>query len=117
MIAVHPGPNAGNGKIIEQSHYIKESDKLDDMIQCAMCGFIINLTKRSTGDSLGAIPSGSATPLTSTFTPPRGASFTDQYADPVDTQSGCPLCNTLNPRGIGRGKTGFERPHKSVENL
>lgn len=117
MITVHPGPNAGNGKVIEQSHYIKDRDRLDDMIRCAQCGFIIDLTKRSTGDSLGAILSGSAVQKTQTFTPPRGASFTDQFADPVDTQSGCPFCNTLNPKAIGRGRTGFERPHKSVENL
>jgi hypothetical protein len=117
MIAIHPTPTASDGRIIEQSHYIKQVDRLDDMIECAQCGFIIDLTKRSTGDSLGAIPSGGAIQKTQTFTPPRGVSFTDQFADPVDTKSGCPFCNTLNPKAIGRGRTGFERPHESVENL
>jgi len=117
MNAVHPGPNASDGKEIYQSRYIKKSDQLDKMIECAQCGFTVNLRTRETGDSLGAIPSGSATQYSSTFTPPRGASFTDQYADPVDTKSGCPFCNTMNPRAVGRGETGFERPHKSVENL
>ena len=117
MIAVHPGPNAGNGKEVYQSRYIKDSDRLDNVIQCAQCGWHMDLSKRGTGDSLGAIPSGSATQLTSTFTVPCGTSFTDQYADPIDTNSGCPMCNTMNPRAIGRGRTGFERPHKSVENL
>jgi|HubBroStandDraft_2_1064218.scaffolds.fasta_scaffold454543_2 hypothetical protein len=117
MNAVHPGPNAGNGKEIYQSYYIRKSDKLDQIIYCAQCGWNMDLQKRGTGDSLGAIPSGSAIQKTSTFTPPRGASQVDQYADPVDTNSGCPLCNTLNPRAVGRGITGFERPKKSVENL
>src|ERR1700756_4076345 len=98
MITVHPSPSARDGREIEQSHYIKRADRLDNMIQCAMCGWIVDLTKRPEGDSLGAIPSGSANQLTSSFTPPGGASFTDQYADPIDTNSGCPFCNTLNPR-------------------
>ena len=115
--AVHPGPNAGNGKIIEQSRYIAPSDNLDNIIKCAQCGWQMDLNKRGTGDSLGAIPSGSATQLTSTFTVPRGTSFTDLYADPIDTGSGCPFCNTMNPKAVGRGMTGFERPHRSVENL
>ncbi len=66
---------------------------------------------------MGAIPEGSATQLTSTFTPPRGAAQTDQYADPVDTNSGCPFCNTMNPQATGRGMTGFERFRSSLENL
>jgi len=117
MNAVHPGPNASDGKAPYQSRYIKPSDRLDNYVECAQCGWKINLNTRGTGDSMGAIPSGSATQYTATFTPPGGASFTDQYADPVDTKSGCPLCNTLNPRAVGRGETGFERPRKSVENL
>lgn len=117
MRMVHPTPSAGDGRQIDQSRYIKKVDRLDNMIECAQCGFIVDLTKRPTGDSLGAIASGSAIQLTSTFTPPLGASQTDQYADPVDTNSGCPFCNTLNAQAKGRGMTGFERPHRSVENL
>ena len=116
--ALHPGPNAGNGREIDQSRYIKKSNRLDDIVQCAQCGWYVDLRKRTTGPSLGAIPSGSATQLTATETPPGpGIAFTDTYADPVDTNSGCPLCNTMNPRATGRGQTGFERPRKSVENL
>ena len=116
--AVHPGPNAGDGRVIEQSHWIKKSDQLDNVIACAMCGWNMDLNKRGTGDSLGAIPSGSATPKTSTFTPPGpGTIQTDVYADPVDTNSGCPFCNTQNPKAVYRGRTGFERPKRSVENL
>jgi hypothetical protein len=117
MNAVHPGPNAGRGRTIDQSYYIKKSDRLDQHLECAQCGWNMDLASRGSGDSMGAIPSGSATQETGTFTPPQGASQTDQYADPVDTNSGCPLCNTMNPRAVGRGMTGFERPKKSVENL
>src|SRR6266403_6309130 len=105
--SVHPSPSASDGRPIEQSRYIKKSEKLDAMIQCAQCGFIVDLTKRATGDSLGAIASGSATQVTTSFTPPLGASFTDQYADPVDTNSGCPFCNSMNPKGKGRSNNPF----------
>lgn len=117
MNALHPGPNAGDGRVIDQSFYIRNDERLDNIINCAQCGWQMDLTKRGTGDSLGAIPSGSARQLTATVNVPRGTSFTDQYADPVDTKSGCPFCNSLNPMAIGRGKTGFERPRNSVENL
>ena len=145
MIAQHPTESASDGRRIDQSHYIQHADRLDDMIQCAQCGWIIDLTKRSTGDSLGAIPEGSAIPNGgSTFWAPSpplavgtlvseaklesagngfphggvvGSPEIDYFADPVDTGSGCPFCNTLNPFAVGRGKTGFERPRGSVENL
>jgi len=117
MNAVHPGPNAGDGREIVQSRYIKKSDTLDDMIACAQCGFIVDLKKRATGPSQGAIPSGSATQKTGTISGPGLVTTTDYYADPVDTNSGCPLCNTMNPRATGRGYTGFERPRQSIENF
>jgi hypothetical protein len=116
-IPLHPTPSAGDGKVIEQSHHIPRTDKLDKMIECAQCGFIVDLSKRSTGGSMGAIPEGSATPLSSTFTPTGGVAETDTYADPVDTNSGCPFCNSMNPRATGRGKNGFDRFRSSLENL
>lgn len=118
MIAQHPTETASDGRRIDQSHYISKADNLDDMIECAMCGFLVDLTKRPTGDSFGAIPEGSATPLTGSGVPRApGIPFTDQYAESVDTNSGCPFCNSLNPFAVGRGRTGFERPKKSLENL
>jgi hypothetical protein len=111
----HPSPTARDGRIIEQSHYIKKSDTLDDIIQCAQCGFMVNLIHRPTGDSLGAI--GNPTIKTSTFTPPGGASFTDTYGDPVDTNSGCPFCNSMNPKAKGRETDPFTFNTKNVENL
>lgn len=117
MNAVHPTESAGDGLVIEQSRYIKKSDKLDNMIECAQCGFIVNLDKRSTGPSMGAI--GSPTAQTGTIVPPKpGISATDNYADPVDTNSGCPFCNSMNPRAIGRGsKDPWISNTKNVENL
>lgn len=65
---------------------------------------------------MGAIPD--PTPATGSGTPPGpGVAFTDSYADPVDTNSGCPFCNSLNPKAADRGQTGFERPKINLENL
>lgn len=116
--AIHPTESAGDGSLIDQSRYIKKSDNLDKIIECAQCGYPVNLDRRSTGPSMGAIAEGSATAKTGTGTPPGpGIAFTDAYADPVDTNSGCPLCNSMNPKGIGRGRTGFERPKSGIENF
>lgn len=116
MNSLHPGPDAGDGRVIEQSHFIKRSDKLDNVIWCAQCGFPVDLTKRPTGPSLGAI--GSPTLSTDTVSPPKpGISYTESFGDPVDTNSGCPLCNSMNPRAIGRGKNGFDSQRMSIENL
>lgn len=118
MIAMHPSPSARDGREIEQSRYIKRAEKLDRIIECAQCGFMIDLNKRSTGGSMGAIPSGGASQLMGSGTPPGpGIAFTDTYADPIDTNSGCPFCNTMNPQAKGRGRTGFESPRASIENF
>jgi len=117
MEALHPSESARDGQPIEQSIYIKKSDLLDDYIECAECGWYVNLRVRSTGDSLGAItPSG--TQLSKTFTPPGpGTSQTDKYFDVVDTNSGCPFCNSMNPRAVGRDSDPFTFNTKNVENL
>ena len=87
MEQLHPTSSAGDGKVIEQSHYIKKSDKLDNIIECAQCGWNVNLTNRPTGDSLGAI--GNPTFTTKTINPPApGVSQSDTYGDPVDPNSG-----------------------------
>ena len=118
MNPTHPTVSAQDGKVIEQSRYIKPSDQLDNIIECAQCGYMVNLKTRSTGDSMGAIPEGSATPVSGSGTPPGpGIAFADSYADPVDTGSGCPFCNSMNPKAKGRGMTGFERPKSSMENF
>lgn len=117
-IAVHPTTTARDGQVIEQSHYIKKSEKLDNMIECAQCGFMVDLSKRSTGDSLGAIPSGGATAKSATVSPPApGVSTTDSYADPVDTNSGCPLCNSMNPKAKGRENDPFSFKNVDISNF
>lgn len=116
MEQLHPTPSARDGKVIEQSHYIKNSDKLDNIVQCAQCGFMVNLRTRSTGDSLGAI--GAPQIKTGSGTPPKpGIAFTDTYGDPVDTRSGCPLCNSMNPKAKGRDSDPWTTNSKNVENL
>lgn len=116
MRSVHPSPTAGDGLEIEQSRYIKKADRLDRMIRCAQCGFIVDLTKRGSGDSLGAI--GSPTIKTGSGKPPDpGISFSDTYGDPVDTKSGCPFCNSLNPEASGRSSDPWTTNSRNVENL
>jgi hypothetical protein len=117
MNSVHPTETAGDAKVIEQSIYIKKTDKLDNMIECAQCGFIVNLDRRSIGPSMGAIPAAAA--KTGTISPPGpGTPTTDNYADPVDTNSGCPFCNSMNPKAIGRGsKDPWVSNTKNIENL
>lgn len=142
-VAVHPTPTAADGEEVEQSHYIKKADKLDRYIYCAQCGYPVNMAKRSTGDSLGAI--GNPTLKVTTFYVPspslavgtlpspikgpetEGAntlhggvasiSETDKFGDPVDTNSGCPLCNSMNPQGIGRDSDPFAFKSIDVENF
>lgn len=115
MRVVHPTLSAGDGKIIDQSRFIPPTDKLDKMITCAQCGFVVDLSQRATGPSFGAISS--FTPVSKTVSPPApGVSFTDQYADPQDTNSGCPFCNSMNPQAIGRGETGFEKAGPDFSN-
>lgn len=117
MDSLHPSESAGDGLVIEQSRYIKRSDRLDNIIECAQCGWNVDLNKRSTGPSMGAI--GTPTSKSGTVTPPNpGISVTDNYADPVDTNSGCPFCNSMNPRAIGRGsKDPWISNTKNIENL
>lgn len=116
MEALHPSPSAGDGKVIEQSHYIKKSDKLDNIIECAQCGWNVNLTNRPTGDSLGAI--GNPTFTTKTINPPApGVSQSDTYGDPVDTNSGCPFCNSMNPKASGRDTDPFTFNTRNVSDL
>lgn len=116
MNSVHPGPNAADGKIIEQSHYIKKSDKLDRIIRCAQCGYYVNLQKRSTGPSLGAI--GAPTLSSDAVSPPDpGIDYTEYFGDPVDTNSGCPLCNSMNPKGSGRNSDPWTTNSRNVSNF
>lgn len=100
--SVHPEANAGDGKVIEQSVSIKKTDPMDRRIQCAQCGFYVDLDTRATGDSLGAITAPESL-TTETITPPGpGIAMSDTFADPIDTNSGCPFCNSMNPQGKRR---------------
>lgn len=127
--SLHPSPTASDGQPIDQSHYIKKSERLDNMIECAQCGFIVDLTKRSTGKSMGAIPNPTITTGSITDSqignirnppiPPYRAlaAFSDSYGDPVDSNSGCPFCNSMNPKGLGRDTDPFFANVKNIENF
>jgi DNA-directed RNA polymerase subunit RPC12/RpoP len=117
MNSIHPTETASDGREFEQSRYIKHSDSLDRYIECGQCGFLVNLKVRAVGPSMGAIPAAAA--KTGTISPPGpGTPTTDNYADPVDTNSGCPFCNSMNPKAIGRGsKDPWVSNTKNIENL
>ena len=125
--SIHPSPSAGDGDIIEQSTSLKSSDKKENFIECAQCGFLVNLDKRASGDSLGAIGTPSFTKQIITFPVPTGSDpnvkstnggfgpheeasgvgtvgnkTSDTFGDPIDTKNGCPFCNTMNPKGKKR---------------
>lgn len=102
---IHPTETSGDGKVIEQSKYIKKTDRLDNIVNCAQCGFPVNLDKRSTGDDFYTLDA-SITTSTETFTPPGpGTSQSDTFGEPADDPGkGCPLCRSMNPRGINRNK-------------
>jgi hypothetical protein len=121
MISVHPTETAGSGKLQSQSRYILKSDTLDRIVECAQCGFLVDLKQHPTGDSYGAI--GSPTIKTDTVAAPfwqspqvKVPSYTETYGDPVGT-AGCPLCGTMNPQAKGRGQSGFDRRVKSILGL
>ena len=115
MISVHPTETSGSGSIQSQSRYIKKSDSLDRMIECAQCGFIYDLKIHATGDSYGAV--GAPTITTETVTPPfNGVAYDNTYGDPGPS-GGCPLCGTLNPQAKGRGRSGFDRTVRSILGL
>lgn len=111
--AIHPSETSGDGRVIEQSRYIKKTDKLDRIVNCAQCGFPVDLNKRATGDSLG-LPDPSTT--SETVSPPEpGIEYTSYYGDPVSTGSGCPLCRSMNVTGKYRNK--LFGSGKSIEGL
>ena len=115
-MAVHPTESASDGREIETSTSIKRSDLSDRYIRCSQCGFPTNLRTRPTGPSMGAI--GTPNFKTESGTPPGpGVSFSDTFGDPVDTNSGCPFCNSMNPRGSGRDSDPWIKVSSNLENL
>jgi len=115
MISVHPTETAGSGRLQYQSRYIKRSDSLDKISECAQCGFPFDLKTNPEGDSFGAV--GDPTINSETVTPPfNGVAYTNTYGDPAGN-SGCPLCSTMNPRAKGRGQSGFDRAVRSILGL
>ena len=121
MISVHPTESADSGKLQHQSFFIKKSDIPDQIVECAQCGFLVDLRQHPSGDSYGAV----GNPLINTdnvgapfWQDPtvQVPSYVETYGDPQPT-AGCPLCGTLNPQGKGRGTSGFDKTVKSILGL
>jgi ssDNA-binding Zn-finger/Zn-ribbon topoisomerase 1 len=121
LIPVHPTETAGTGQQQKQSFYLKKSDIPDNIVECAQCGFLVDLRQHPSGDSYGAV--GNPTIKTDNVGAPfwqdttvKVPSYTETYGDPQPT-AGCPLCGTLNPQAKGRGQSGFDKTVKSILGL
>lgn len=104
---VHPSETGSTGKPILKSIYTKPGDRKENYIECAQCGYVIDLDKVATGDSLGSVTSFISKSTIVTLPTPSNKpviSYADRYADPQRT-AGCPLCGTMNPKGAGFNKS------------
>ena len=124
MKDVHPSPSASTGRGILKSVFQQSQDPVDRRIECAQCGFNLNLDAVAQGDAAetdsttqesgvsqksvqvtGLYTSAGSLPL-----PLQGVSAnyvgTFTHTEPVVT-AGCPMCGSYNGRGIGRDKDPF----------
>lgn len=115
---VHPSPTASSGRPIEKSNYPKPGDRPENFIECAQCGFVLDTTVVSGGDSMGSVTNFTPVSKTVSLPVPKGAapiSYTYRYSDVTDT-NGCPLCGSMNFLGKFRDKDfGFNK--RNLENL
>jgi hypothetical protein len=121
MRSVHPTETADSGKLQYQSRYIKDSDSLDEIILCGMCGFPTDLKTRPSGDSYGAIgnPAIKTENVAAPFWMPSQSkvpAYVNTYGDPQGGP-GCSFCGTLNPQAKGRGQSGFDKTVRSILGL
>lgn len=115
MNDVHPGPQAGDGKIIDQSRYVRPDDPPDNRRQCAQCGWYFNDDANTQGDTFDD-PLNTPTVITVSNTIaslPQPLKSCTQFLvssktvqDPTDN-NGCPLCRTMNPQAVGRDNDPF----------
>lgn len=101
---VHPSPSAGDGRGIEQAKYHYPTDRPEEPIHCAMCGFCMDLDVTPYGDTLlsPGIQYGAPVTKTVNLPVPAGAapiSFQDTTVEPT-VVGGCPMCGTFNPKGF-----------------
>lgn len=100
---LHPSPSAGDGLQIPVAKYHYPTDKPDNHLQCAMCGFQFDADTRPQGDTLNSPGIQYSAPVIQTvkLPVPAGAasiSFTETIVEP-SVVSGCPFCGSFNPSG------------------
>lgn len=115
MNDVHPTQTGGDGKVIQERQQ-KPGDPVKHVIKCYQCGysFIEGRDLEMESDTNGNEYITTTVPINNVQNklpqPLRGmATFSASsrnVVEPVVT-SGCPLCGTYNPRGIGDEKDFF----------
>jgi hypothetical protein len=117
---VHPTATAGDGRRIRQGLQ-KPGDPDDNRLQCSQCGFFFNPDRDAEGDtgsdneSAGTITANTAITISNTAAnlPVHlrdVATFLETSRTVKDPThgSGCPFCNSLNPRGQFRNDRSFD---------
>lgn len=115
---VHPSPTASTGRSIKQSTSIKPGDPSERRIECAQCGWPVNLDQHAMGNTGGDGATGGVQfqDVSHSFTNTeaklpiglRGIStFTASsrtVTEPVvSSGTGCPFCGSTNSAGHLRG--------------
>ena len=124
MNDVHPSSSASHGRSILKSDFIKRTDPAEHYIECAQCGFPVNLDRAAQGDAVESDNTSQESGVHQTARAVVGlATAVDQlpqalrsssaryigtfnHVEPV-VNSGCPNCGSLNSRGVGRNSDPF----------
>lgn len=101
--SLHPGPDCGDGQQILKSRYEFPTDKPDNFIRCAQCGWIKDMDKFQEGDTLLTPGISYNAPIVQTVKLPAYGSqvqksFTETIVEP-NVVGGCPLCGSFNSYG------------------
>lgn len=117
MNNIHPTETAGDGRRVWVKTKMRQ-DPTDDRIRCAQCGYFFKESRDSKGPSEGTpgieivqtsvavnIPVAQMPSLLKNLSTFQATSVT--VSEPM-VRSGCPLCGTYNPKGVGRNDD-FER--------
>lgn len=107
MKSLHPTATGGDGAPILQSPYSYPTDKPDNFISCAQCGFKKDMDRFQDGDTLLSPGISYSAAVTATVRQPVyngaiGSNFSDTTIEP-NVVAGCPFCGSFNSRGVHVG--------------
>lgn len=125
---IHPSPTAGSGRLRPRRTTYGPNDAVQEMGECAQCGFPIRVGVDQEGDSADA-PTITQVPQTVTVEADNsklpqplkdmaafqnGATVTIT-SDQVEGSGGCRFCHSLNWKGNGRTQDPFAKSRASME--